>query len=878
MNIVKPWGKIQFDVERWQPIAEHCEDVAAVFSALLGLDGIRRRLAQLAERQDLDDVTCARLAFLVYLHDFGKVNAGFQARCDPKAPMVGHVKPLVAVFKREELFVRAAEALHLQELDGWGPSVLDDATTGNGLLDAILSHHGKPWSADARPECEARHWAPREGYDPFVALAALVNGAITAFPSATGGEAPPLPATPGFVHAFAGFTQLADWIASGDWQQRDRAAEPLEDWARRRLREIGLDPVEPRKVLNARKPGFTTAFPFTPSDAQTQTAAANGRLVILESETGSGKTEAALWRFVSLFRAGAVDGLYFALPTRIAAMQLHGRVEKLAQRLWPEAADRPAVVLAVPGYLDDANTDGKGALPAARDDLDAVEGDRRDPCVWAAEHPKRYFAATVSVGAIDQALMGAIRVKHAHMRAAMLMRHLLVVDEVHASDAFMRRLLMNLLRDHLAAGGHALLLSATLGAEARAAFLCEAAGGRSRDIALLSLGEAISAPYPLITSANGVEVATHATGGTGYKKDVLMEAVELLDDATAVARQALDAAKRGAKVLVLRNTVNGAVEVQKAIEVLADSDNPLLFRVEGVATLHHGRFAREDRRLLDAEVEKAVGKGRPEGGLVLVGTQTLEQSLDIDADFLITDLCPADVLLQRIGRLHRHTLGADGKPRRRAADFEVPRCIVLTPECGLAPFLGKQRPGGKSRHGLGGLVYQDVVILELSRRLVVGQPVWRIPEMNRHLVENALHREAIESLFGGIDAPASETWRKHWQEVAGTKGAEAQAAAQAALRRDKGFMSQHFDADERLATRLGTKDRIVDLPEGTPGPFGHPIRRIAVPGWMGPNITDEEVFHCSRGHEGSLELTGSPSGISLVYNRLGLSLAKERSG
>ena len=105
-----------------------------------------------------------------------------------------------------------------------------------------------------------------------------------------------------------------------------------------------------------------------------------------------------------------------------------------------------------------------------------------------------------------------------------------------------------------------------------------------------------------------------------------MEAAALLDDAAAIAHLALEAAKHGAKVLVLRNTVAGAVEAQKAIEALAGTCNPLLFSVGDTTALHHGRFAREDRRLLDEAVERAVGKKRPDCGLVLIGTQTLEQN------------------------------------------------------------------------------------------------------------------------------------------------------------------------------------------------------------------------------------------------------------
>ena len=124
-----------------------------------------------------------------------------------------------------------------------------------------------------------------------------------------------------------------------------------------------------------------------------------------------------------------------------------------------------------------------------------------------------------------------------------------------------------------------------------------------------------------------------------------------------MAALSLRAARDGAKVLVIRNTVSNAVETQEALEQAAGRDSDLLFSVNGIPTLHHSRFAPDDRSLLDSEVEARLGRNRASGGLIVVGTQTLEQSLDIDADLLTTDLCPVDVLLQRIGRLHRHRRG-----------------------------------------------------------------------------------------------------------------------------------------------------------------------------------------------------------------------------
>ena len=140
--------------------------------------------------------------------------------------------------------------------------------------------------------------------------------------------------------------------------------------------------------------------------------------------------------------------------------------------------------------------------------------------------------------------------------------------------------------------------------------------------------------------------------------------------AKEAALRAIAAATEGARVLVVRNTVTAAVETWNAVRA-AGEDRLLLRVVEGPA-LHHGRFAPEDRKLLDEVVEAALSPQaarRAPGGVIAIGTQTLEQSLDIDADALITDLCPIDVLLQRIGRLHRHDLA---RPR----GFETPRCIV----------------------------------------------------------------------------------------------------------------------------------------------------------------------------------------------------------
>ncbi|GJG89733.1 CRISPR-associated helicase/endonuclease Cas3 [Gemmatimonadetes bacterium T265] len=831
-------------------------------------------------------VTRARLAYLVHLHDCGKVNVGFQARRDRGAPRVGHIAPLAAIVgdaADPDLSAAAFSALRGERLASW----VYPASRG-ALLDAVFSHHGRPWArTDVRAQ-DRRHWrSSLDGYDPIRALAALRADADAFLPGAHTTGAPSLPESEGFVHAFAGLIQLADWIASSDWEHA-----PDDDgrraWAASRLREIGLDPEPWRsRLCAAGLPSFEAIFSYPPHPHQREAGTAPGQLVVVESETGSGKTEAALWRFATLFARGAVDGLYFALPTRTAAVQLHQRVERFARALWPD--DPPPVVLAVPGYLDRATRRvSAGELPVATDRMDDAERDERRAPVWASEHPKRYFAAMLSVGTVDQALLAALRVKHAHLRGAALMRHLLVVDEVHASDAYIRRVLGHLLRDHVDAGGHAVLLSATLGAKARRQFLTEAGGGRVADDVVPSLRDAAATPYPLL-SLGAPDGPPLPIAAMSTDKAVTMELREWLDDPAAIAGAALDAARAGAKVLVVRNTVDGAVAVQRALEAAAATDDAMVFRVRGVATLHHGRFARADRQLLDAAVEATVGRTRPRGGVVVVGTQTLEQSLDLDADLLVTDLCPADVLLQRLGRLHRHATDRTGNPRVRPEPYRGARAVVLVPAGGLAPFLRPGRPGGLSRHGLGhrivdGVpqgVYRDLTVLEATRRLVADHGTWRIPAVNRALVEGALHDDAVEALIAGMPEPEREAWRAHRNAVEGSALADGQVAADGLLWRSRPLMEEpNTRFDDRLVTRLGADDRLVDLPSASVGPLGELVDRLVVPSWMARGLPPNNdvpvaVTREPEGRAPGARLQVQVGDLAFIYDRHGLRRAEE---
>lgn len=829
-----PWGKL-----RRQPgervlthkLLDHMTDVAAVLHHLLYLPAVQRALQQTAGRP-LTDVDRARLAVLAFLHDIGKANTGFQGKywSDPAqrpagwfTPHCGHGAEGWNLIEDGPQSVLAG--LPLEAMDSWGDGCLN-------LLHASISHHGRP----VKSKGSSVLWKPIEHagqvlYDPAQAVQAMGQAIQAQYPGAFACSAPELPAAPAFVHLFAGLVQLADWLGSDTrpgffpytqpGEIRSKTAPAL---AQKSLAAIGLEVGDALLRQQVTHADFAQAFEV-PGARPMQAAMASegmGPVVVLEAETGSGKTEAALWRFLHLWRAGQVDALYFALPTRVAATQLYERVQAFVQRTWKDAP--PVVVRALPGY---AAADGQGYKPLPdfevlwHDDPQDDEAERR----WAAEHPKRYLAAPIAVGTVDQALLGALQIKHAHMRHALLSRSLLVIDEVHASDAYMTRLTEHLLRAHVACGGQTLLLSATLGAVARSRYL--AIGARSPQV-LPSLARARTMVYPAISHCNAHGLQMQAVEGNPRQKTVHWQTLDCIDSPEQIATLALEAAAQGARVLVVRNTVPTAIATLQAVEALAAAQGvDCLFEVNGVSTLHHSRFSRQDRPLLDAQVQEQIGKergSRPGGaGLVVVGTQTLEQSLDIDADLLISDLCPMDVLLQRLGRLHRHAreLRPDGCEQARA-------WVLTPPGHDLALLLQRQR------HGLGpirlknqpmGGVYLDLRVLEATRRLVDAASTRSIPADNRFLVEQATHGEALDA----IAQEMGEAWVQFGKEVDGLRTATGTVANLHALPFDRPFGELFPEDQGSIGSRLGAADRLVSFIEPFPkGPFGQPVEQLAL--------------------------------------------------
>jgi CRISPR-associated endonuclease/helicase Cas3 len=819
-------------------------------------------------KDDLTDVHIDRLSVLAALHDVGKFNHGFQNRAkSPDGPFVGHVTELVNFLRSHDpIQADMVDAMGLRGIYPW----FDSEQTLMAFLISSFAHHGQPVAP--QPLFKPKLWKPQSNRNPIEGIKNLRQKITQWFPEAFSGDAPSFGDTPEFQHAFNGILTLADWIASDERffpyaETTDNYFEVSLKHARDAVDQLGLNPGKARQILvrNGTPDFHSIASPeFFPRPIQQSvmdlTNHVNGSLSIVEADTGSGKTEAALLRFARLFHAGLVDGMYFALPTRTAATQLHSRIVNAVERAFPDGNHRPPVLLAVPGYLNVDRMEGEKLAPfeVLWDDDDRWRWHARG---WAAENSKRYLAGTIAVGTVDQILLSALRVKHAQLRASALLRHFIVVDEVHASDVYMNRVLDVVLKAHMQAGGHAMLMSATLGSSARNRFL------KGRHAVVESTKKALDRPYPLVTQVDG-----------GFGKEELLDAQPVIkskriavsiypwaDKPEEVAEMGLRAAEKGARVLIIRNTVTACIKTQKALMDLAGENTSHLFSANGTVAPHHARYARSDRLILDRNIERYFGKNSKEEGVVAVATQTVQQSLDLDADFMISDLCPVDVLLQRIGRLHRHP--EERKPCDRPAEYQTPALATLVPkERDMSGYItGKGKAYGQN--GIG-TVYEDLRTLEAAWQLLEHNDVWLIPAMNRQIVEEGTHPEILHN----IAELKGEKWIQHEEWVLGKRSAQGAHASLVTVRRDKPFGDCETlfprELDKRIKTRLGTDDRYLEFDPAVVGPFGLSVSSLNLPTYWLPEECEDEALEVVAAQDGSIQFRFA--GKLFIYDQLGL--------
>ncbi len=578
------------------------------------------------------------VAALVGLHDFGKAIPGFQAKW-PQGQQQDEAEGLG--FTRTSLGVSdhacASAALLWQHLPTASGAELGWVL---GVLQAISAHHGynfhRPEINAATPSFEAPLWAQAREvlFDSY--WRALAPAGVPALEELS---------TPA-VEWLAGLTSVADWIGSNpDWFPLGEREDSLAGHfavaralAQRALREIGWMAYRP--LLSA--PASTDALVgqivgragIAARSLQVEgdrllLEAQGPALLLVEAPMGEGKTELAFLAHLRLQAGNAHRGLYVALPTQATGNALFDRALTFLQAFKDDQA------------LDIQLVHGGAMLDERVPRLRGISGTRGDDvgsAAWFSQR-RRPLLSPYGVGTVDQALFAALNVKHHFVRLWGMANRVVVLDEVHAYDTYTSGLIESLLRWLKALGASVVLMSATLPAERRSALL------QAWEVQPDTVPEL---PYPrlLLADDRGVRGATFAS--RPLPPIALHGIDEELDSLTACALDQLEGNGYGALIV---NTVDRAQKLYRQLQTQLGEDVRLI--------LFHARFPADERSGRERQVLEVFGNGgtdrlRP-GRALLVATQVAEQSLDLDFDFLITDLAPVDLLLQRAGRLHRHS-------------------------------------------------------------------------------------------------------------------------------------------------------------------------------------------------------------------------------
>lgn len=657
------WAKTNQDASShlFHPLSCHMLDVAAVASVVWD----HHFTANLKDRLECAlALTDARslLIFLAGAHDIGKATPGFQKKAPDLSDCLG--LPFSKNDQDRPHGIVSAFVLNYEILGTCSASAL--------LGQIVGGHHGVfPRSCDlqlGRDTLGNDNWktirkdlveqfASVIGFD--LDLASRFNGEIM---------------DPFIIPFMAGFISVVDWIASNqeffpcvaDCLTAPEIESP-KYWqealinAKHALDTLGWSP----PVTFAEEAAFREVFPDL-QEANTLQSTANQLafkqsapyLMIIEAPMGSGKTEAAIYATDLAMCRGFARGMYIAMPTQATGNAMFKRV------LEDYLRDRGHQ-----GKLNMQLVHGDALLAASSQKIyegeiltfkpqSIDEGADIEAQSWFTAR-KRPLLAPFGVGTIDQSLLSVLQTKHWFVRLFGLAGKVVVFDEIHAYDAYMNTILERLLHWLAELDCTVILLSATL-PEAKRKTLTKAYSGRD---------DAQYVRYPRITLATPRHFPHARADDQPTCVEIPIRASRTVDlefggtDVGTLAKALSRRLETGGCAAVICNTVNRSIEVYRRLRDTLEGTDCLLF---------HARTLQMWRREREAEVLRKFGKGvkhRPTRA-VLVATQVIEQSLDLDFDLIVSEIAPIDLLLQRMGRLHRHA-------RQRPPGLESPHFILL---------------------------------------------------------------------------------------------------------------------------------------------------------------------------------------------------------
>lgn len=694
------WAKLSIDSCGWLPLKVHMRDTTEVSCRLWDewLSESTRNAVSNGINIKTPGYARQLIGFLAASHDIGKASPEFQAKIGNRCEAVK--QRIVDVGLRWGYLQGLATPHALVSM-----LILEHNGVDRSVSDIIGSHHGLPPSSDMVSRRRLSGYSSHTGFtdqgwvsvqDALFDAAVEISGIDRASLSDTRVSIPA-------QDILVGIIIMADWIASNadcfplvpisDVPIHYPPSRASAGWEK-------MDFPQHSGLVYGRSISFNDAFGFDPRPFQSTALEAvehmeDAGVVVVEAPTGEGKTEAALAIAESLSRRFGQNGLFFGLPTQATANGVFTRVHS-----WMEKCSGSGTRTLLLAHGKSRFNDEFESIP--RTGWDVGDDGSDDIVVHQWFGGKKGMLSDVVVGTVDQALMAGLKRRHLPLRHLGFSEKVVIIDECHAYDEYMGSYLRKALRWFGSFGAPVVLMSATLPPDTKRGLISAYLG---KDCGVLE-----DEGYPQVTCATKSGITVTASQGSGRRMEVSIRYLRYDEIADVLA----DHLSQGGYAGIIVNTVRRAQEIYDTItEAFPDADVILI----------HSAFTCIDRSRKEKEVIDTLSERISSRPVIVVGTQVLEQSLDIDFDILLTDLCPIDLLIQRVGRLHRHR-------NIRPQPLTVPICYII------GDGAKDLDPGSVAVYGR----YQLMNAQELLR----GRHVLDIPDEVPGLVEAAYSQNGLE--------------------------------------------------------------------------------------------------------------------------------------
>lgn len=768
VNYNKYWGK-KDGTGDYHLLPYHCLDAAAVGTVLVKNDPF---LISIFEEDVIFKENPRLLSFLLAVHDLGKFSKPFQEKIkDNINNEAGHTEETFWMLRSELKDEGVIGKYILDNSHGSEPKKIKTFRKSLVILiESVSGHHGRPVNKDGiKLDSVLGNFGKENKED---ARGFILDMLSLFLPEINLNEISSTKTDKMISWILAGLCVVSDWISSNNnYFKWKKTLIPLEEyWSDAVLRaeevipKTGLIPPTVSDIKCTKE-----MFGFEPRPLQKVIddfdVSKGANLFIIEETTGEGKTEASLVLAQKLMKAGCADGFYFALPTMATANAIYDRIagdSKLYEKFYSENQNVSVVLAHGQRILSERYQDFIGNYGKCYSDR------------WIYDSNKKALLSSIGVGTIDQVLMGVLPWKHQCLRLFGIARNILIIDEVHAYDTYMNSLLKELLVFLKSCGCSVIMLSATIPKNLKNKFLSVYTDSKiSED----------TSPYPLITHVNAEGILKEIPVKPSPEKFV---SVRLVFDKNSAVDEIIDKAKKGGCACWVCNTVSDTISIYHLLKSKTDLS----------IHLFHARFAMGDRLNRENDILKRFGKmsnSDERRGQILIATQVVEQSLDLDFDFMISDLAPIDLIIQRAGRLWRHS-------RVRPSGFNLPEFVIYSPN----PNKVADEDWYSSVFRGGGFVYPEHGKLWRTADILSKKSGFSMPKDARLLIDS-VYSEDYEDIPDVLRMHESDAQLKN-------KVSDANADSKS-LKLSKGYGGDYviWSSEEPALTREGDNNVTVEM-------------------------------------------------------------------